>query len=129
MHCGDGPYWDKVRSFSNECRESWWTNLLYVNNLVRYDAHAGLFNKMVSYIFPYYVNGSLIYENNYTLVHERDLVSGLRHAILSDHTVIGLPDLALGNLRACTFGCTHVRFSYGQCKRFCIKRRADDSFS
>lgn len=33
-YLGDGPMWPKQIESAQNCRESWWTNLLYVNNLV-----------------------------------------------------------------------------------------------
>jgi len=32
---GNGPFFAPDGFEINQCRESWWTNLLYVNNLVR----------------------------------------------------------------------------------------------
>ncbi|KAL4219668.1 hypothetical protein ACF0H5_022240 [Mactra antiquata] len=34
---GDGPVWPQKGIEVDECKDSWWTNLLYVNNLVRTD--------------------------------------------------------------------------------------------
>lgn len=36
-HWGDGPFWLQTGTERNECNETWWTNLLYVNNLVKTD--------------------------------------------------------------------------------------------
>ena len=36
-YLGDGPMWPKQIESAQNCRESWWTNLLYVNNLVLVD--------------------------------------------------------------------------------------------
>lgn len=36
-YIGDGPMWPKQIESAENCRESWWTNLLYVNNLVLVD--------------------------------------------------------------------------------------------
>lgn len=46
---GDGPLWkEKVGREAERCRESWWTNLLYINNYVNLD-------KIVSMIVECYV--------------------------------------------------------------------------
>jgi len=34
---GDGPYWPQSGLETDHCEASWWTNLLYVNNLVKTD--------------------------------------------------------------------------------------------
>lgn len=34
---GDGPFWPQQGTEINECENSWWTNLLYINNLVKTD--------------------------------------------------------------------------------------------
>ena len=49
VYCGDGPYWDNVRTMSDKCRANWWTNMLYINNLVRYEPHAFSFNSVVRF--------------------------------------------------------------------------------
>jgi len=42
-HWGDGPIWPQGGVEINECNATWWTNLLYINNVVKTD-------KMVSNI-------------------------------------------------------------------------------
>ena len=32
-----GPYWTENEVIFDDCKESWWTNLLYVNNFVKLD--------------------------------------------------------------------------------------------
>lgn len=34
---GNGPTWYAVDALSRGCKENWWHNLFYVNNLVKYD--------------------------------------------------------------------------------------------
>lgn len=34
-YTGNGPYWYFVQAGEEFCRKNWWTNILYVNNLVR----------------------------------------------------------------------------------------------
>ncbi|KAK6195849.1 hypothetical protein SNE40_001192 [Patella caerulea] len=34
-YIGDGPIWPQKGVEINECRDTWWTNLLYINNLVK----------------------------------------------------------------------------------------------
>lgn len=36
-YIGHGPLWPNVVETSENCRESWWTNILYINNLVKVD--------------------------------------------------------------------------------------------
>ncbi|XP_050398153.1 nose resistant to fluoxetine protein 6 [Patella vulgata] len=36
-YIGDGPLWPQKGFELNECRDTWWTNLLYINNLVKND--------------------------------------------------------------------------------------------
>ncbi|XP_052790475.1 nose resistant to fluoxetine protein 6-like isoform X1 [Mya arenaria] len=36
-HWGNGPIWPQQGIEINDCKDTWWTNLLYVNNLVRTD--------------------------------------------------------------------------------------------
>ncbi|XP_053380236.1 nose resistant to fluoxetine protein 6-like [Mercenaria mercenaria] len=33
----DGPFWPQIGVDVDECNDAWWTNLLYINNLVRTD--------------------------------------------------------------------------------------------
>ena len=33
-YLGSGPFWELMQRWSNICENNWWTNLLYVNNLV-----------------------------------------------------------------------------------------------
>ena len=47
VHVGSGPYWDNIKLMSDKCRANWWTNLLYINNIVRYEPHAFVFNTVV----------------------------------------------------------------------------------
>jgi len=47
VYLGDGPLWpytDTTHIFYDACKDNWWTNLLYVNNIV-YPA------RQVGYIF------------------------------------------------------------------------------
>jgi len=37
VHLGSGPYWYSVKLMAEGCREEWWTNLLYINNLAYLD--------------------------------------------------------------------------------------------
>ena len=46
VHLGSGPYWYSVKLMAEGCREEWWTNLLYINNLAYLD-----YSKAVSIIF------------------------------------------------------------------------------
>jgi hypothetical protein len=40
----DGPFWPAKTGFDfDECKDTWWTNLLYVNNLVKSDKMVGSF--------------------------------------------------------------------------------------
>ena len=32
---GDGPMWSSSNPDRDNCEDSWWTNLLYINNFVR----------------------------------------------------------------------------------------------
>ncbi|XP_052787971.1 nose resistant to fluoxetine protein 6-like [Mya arenaria] len=36
-HWGNGPLWPQQGVEINDCKDTWWTNLLYINNLVRTD--------------------------------------------------------------------------------------------
>ncbi|KAK9869951.1 hypothetical protein WA026_006049 [Henosepilachna vigintioctopunctata] len=37
-HLGEGPFWEEIIGKERErCRESWWTNILYINNYVDLD--------------------------------------------------------------------------------------------
>ncbi|XP_021346367.1 nose resistant to fluoxetine protein 6-like, partial [Mizuhopecten yessoensis] len=36
-YVGDGPFWSKEGTDGKFCRSSWWTNLLYINNVVKTD--------------------------------------------------------------------------------------------
>ena len=47
VYCGNGPYWDVIKLVSSKCRANWWTNLLYINNLVRFDPLASVYNNEV----------------------------------------------------------------------------------
>ena len=40
-YLGNGPTWYIMDSLANSCRQHWWHNLLYVNNLVNYTNTAG----------------------------------------------------------------------------------------
>lgn len=42
VHTGNGPMWYWVEAQTQICKENWWTNLLYVNNLVRTNAVVSL---------------------------------------------------------------------------------------
>ncbi|XP_076451827.1 uncharacterized protein LOC143287601 [Babylonia areolata] len=37
IYLGGGPLWPQVLEAADDCKDSWWTNLLYVNNLVNVD--------------------------------------------------------------------------------------------
>jgi hypothetical protein len=37
MYMGNGPLWPENMDSAINCKKYWWTNLLYVNNLVRVD--------------------------------------------------------------------------------------------
>ena len=47
VYSGSGPYWDTMTIISAKCRANWWTNLLYINNIVRYEPHAFVHNSVV----------------------------------------------------------------------------------
>lgn len=34
---GNGPYWGVMETQEKYCRDNWWTNLLYINNVVKVD--------------------------------------------------------------------------------------------
>jgi len=34
VYTGSGPGWALVQFESDQCRQNWWTNLLYINNLL-----------------------------------------------------------------------------------------------
>ncbi|XP_067661103.1 nose resistant to fluoxetine protein 6-like [Haliotis asinina] len=36
-YLGDGPIWSQTGMQKQQCRDNWWTNLLYINNLVNKD--------------------------------------------------------------------------------------------
>ena len=36
-YLSDGPFWPKDGLEYKECEETWWTNLLYINNIVKSD--------------------------------------------------------------------------------------------
>ena len=36
-YCGDGPLWPSAIESADACKVNWWTNLLYINNLVNVD--------------------------------------------------------------------------------------------
>lgn len=35
VYVGNGPYWIYMDSQAEMCRKNWWTNLLYINNIVK----------------------------------------------------------------------------------------------
>ncbi|KAL4220888.1 hypothetical protein ACF0H5_019154 [Mactra antiquata] len=37
-YLGDGPFWPQVIWAAEHCKTNWWTNLLYINNLVQTDS-------------------------------------------------------------------------------------------
>lgn len=47
-YLGDGPMWPKQIESAQNCRESWWTNLLYVNNLVLVDKQVREKNRKIN---------------------------------------------------------------------------------
>ena len=36
-YIGSGPLWNSIDGIYDNCKENWWTNLLYVNNFVHTD--------------------------------------------------------------------------------------------
>ena len=34
-YLSDGPFWPNDGFEQNECEDTWWTNLLYINNIVK----------------------------------------------------------------------------------------------
>ena len=38
LHLGSGPLWNFMYVESQKCQESWWTNILYINNFVNLDS-------------------------------------------------------------------------------------------
>jgi len=42
-YLGSGPFFPPNGFELDECRQSWWTNLLYVNNLVETDKMVNMF--------------------------------------------------------------------------------------
>ena len=46
---GRGPFFPQDGFEINQCKDSWWTNLLYLNNLVRADLVVSLNNKLMNY--------------------------------------------------------------------------------
>ena len=40
-HVGSGPLWPELARYNQHCHTHWWTNLLYINNLVHADQMVG----------------------------------------------------------------------------------------
>jgi len=58
---GSGPVWDKYNQTIEPCRTLWWTNLLFINNLV--PAHKGSYDDKCmpwAWFIPVIVQLSLI---------------------------------------------------------------------
>ena len=41
-HWSDGPMWPQGGLENKECEETWWTNLLYINNIVKSKTQVGI---------------------------------------------------------------------------------------
>ena len=40
LHLSNGPFWHYMQTRSDNCADSWWTNLLYINNFVNQNKYA-----------------------------------------------------------------------------------------
>ena len=49
QYFGSGPFWPTVNWSAEHCKTNWWTNLLYVNNLVGTDAQVH-FRELIGFI-------------------------------------------------------------------------------
>lgn len=104
-YLGDGPMWPKQIESAQNCRESWWTNLLYVNNLV-------LVNKQVRMNeMPKEDNVNNIYIYNY------DYAYSVWHVLCCPFSVW----LGRGSLQmTCSFTSSPLCFSFSSpCKCLC----------
>lgn len=58
-YVGGGPFWPKEGFEIDDCRRTWWSNLLYINNFlnIQYQDHDGVVKgrEYVSFIFIHYV--------------------------------------------------------------------------
>lgn len=43
-YIGSGPFWPETIWGAEHCKTNWWTNLLYVNNLVQVKAQVRFYN-------------------------------------------------------------------------------------
>lgn len=41
VYSGNGPLWSGIEAQAQLCRDNWWTNLLYINNIVKADEPVG----------------------------------------------------------------------------------------
>jgi len=57
VYIGSGPAWSTVVQESEQCRQHWWNNLLYINNLV--DEDGVISNLMMYSIVAKFVNREL----------------------------------------------------------------------
>lgn len=56
-HLGSGPMWNHIVSTETEdCRQNWWYNLLYVNNYINTDKTVSQTEIMFSHILPDLIN-------------------------------------------------------------------------
>ncbi|OWF42582.1 uncharacterized protein LOC110460880 [Mizuhopecten yessoensis] len=54
-YIGSGPLWPNVIQTSENCKQSWWTNLLYINNIVRVDSQCMGWTWFLSNDMQFYV--------------------------------------------------------------------------
>jgi hypothetical protein len=65
-HLGSGPMWNHIVSSETEdCRQNWWYNLLYLNNYI--NSHKSVSPKeiMFSHIFTDLLNGTANFYNHF----------------------------------------------------------------
>lgn len=61
VYIGSGPAWSSVVQESEQCRQHWWNNLLYINNLVDEDACMGVTWYLANDMQFYLISPLLIY--------------------------------------------------------------------
>ncbi|XP_021369748.1 nose resistant to fluoxetine protein 6-like [Mizuhopecten yessoensis] len=54
-YLGSGPLWPNVLQTSEDCKQSWWTNLLYINNIVKVDSQCMGWTWFLSNDMQFYV--------------------------------------------------------------------------
>ncbi|WAR31990.1 NRF6-like protein [Mya arenaria] len=59
-HWGNGPLWPQQGIEVNDCKDTWWTNILYINNLVRTDERCMVWSWYLANDMQFYVISPLM---------------------------------------------------------------------